>query len=327
MLFNSFQFVFLFFPLVFLLYFSLPPRHRWILLLSASYYFYMCWKVEYVLLIFTITLSDYTLARKMASYAAKSDRKKWLILALGLDLGILLYFKYANFLSTSAFAFFNIIRLPVKAPEFNILLPIGISFFTFQSLGYTIDVYRGDRKPEHHFGYYALYVSYFPQLVAGPIERSTHLQDFKRKGFLIIVVSNQSGIARSFYKDADVNKLNSKINQDLAKHGVQIDAFYHCPHHPDYGEKINCSCRKPLPGLLLQAQRELGIGLSKSFLIGDESRDIEAGLAAGVPSILVLSGHGNENRIKIPQGTPIVEDLPTAVEIISEKTPTSQSKE
>lgn len=174
MLFNSIEFLF-FFPIVVSIYFTIPHRFRWILLLGASYYFYMCWKAEYIILIFISTLIDYYAGIQMGKIEAKAKRKKFLILSLVSNLGILFMFKYFNFFNDSIRDAFNYFNIFYGVSTFNVLLPIGISFYTFQTLSYSIDVYRGIKKPEKHLGIFALYVAFFPQLVAGPIERSTKL--------------------------------------------------------------------------------------------------------------------------------------------------------
>ncbi len=181
MLFNSFEFA-VFFPVVLLLYFALPYRYRWMLLLGASYYFYMCWKVEYAALIIVSTLVDYVAAARIAAARQPSRRKAYLACSIAANLGILFAFKYFNFVNDSLRALFNEFNIFYEVPAFELLLPVGISFYTFQSLSYTIDVYRGRQQPERHLGIFALYVSFFPQLVAGPIERSTHLlPQFRRR--------------------------------------------------------------------------------------------------------------------------------------------------
>jgi len=174
MLFNSIQYL-IFFPIVVALYFAIPHRYRWTLLLGASYYFYMAWKPEYVLLIIVSTLIDYFAGLQMGKTTDKSRRRKLLILSLISNLGLLFSFKYFNFFSDSLRAVLNQFNIFYEVPAFQVLLPVGISFYTFQTLSYSIDVYRGDKKPERHLGIFALYVAFFPQLVAGPIERSIRL--------------------------------------------------------------------------------------------------------------------------------------------------------
>lgn len=174
MLFNSIQFI-LFFIVVATLYFIIPQKTRWIFLLLASYYFYMCWRVEYIFLIIASTLIDYFAGIMMSSIKEKRKRRKYLILSLCTNLGLLFTFKYFNFFTDSIRVFMGSFGITSQLPVLNVLLPVGISFYTFQTLSYTIDVYLGKKKPEKHFGKFALYVAFFPQLVAGPIERSTRL--------------------------------------------------------------------------------------------------------------------------------------------------------
>ena len=141
-------------------------------LLFSSYYFYMCWRVEYIVLIIISTMVDYLCALKMADFHEKFKRKPYLIISLITNLGLLFTFKYFNFFSDSLNNLFKYFNIFYQSPTFDFLLPVGISFYTFQTLSYTIDVYRGEKTPEKHYGYFSLYVSFFPQLVAGPIERS-----------------------------------------------------------------------------------------------------------------------------------------------------------
>lgn len=174
MYFNSLQFI-VFFLVVVYLYFLVPFKFRWILLLVASYYFYMCWKAEYIILIVISTLIDYFAGIKMGQCEDQSKKKKYLILSLISNFGILFLFKYFNLFNSSIRVVLSNFNLFYNVSSFKMLLPVGISFYTFQTLSYTIDVYRGEREPEKHLGIFALYVSFFPQLVAGPIERSTTL--------------------------------------------------------------------------------------------------------------------------------------------------------
>ncbi len=174
MFFNSLHYV-IFLPIVVAFYFLIPPRRRWIFLLAASYYFYMCWKMEYIVLILASTIVDYYAGLHMGRIKDKSKRRKFLVLSLISNLGLLFAFKYFNFFNESTRAAFAHFDITYNIPYFDVLLPVGISFYTFQTLSYTIDVYRGKKEPETHLGIFALYVAFFPQLVAGPIERSTHL--------------------------------------------------------------------------------------------------------------------------------------------------------
>jgi len=174
MLFNTIDFA-IFLPIVVLIYYLIPQKQRWMLLLAASYYFYMSWKVEYILLIFASTLVDYFSGIRMAGLPDRRSRLPWLILSLCVNLGLLFFFKYFSFATENLNLVFQKVGLAREIPMMQLLLPVGISFYTFQTLSYSIDVYFGRQKAERHLGYFALYVSFFPQLVAGPIERYSRL--------------------------------------------------------------------------------------------------------------------------------------------------------
>ena len=174
MLFNSWQFA-LFFPIVFALYWWLPNRFRIGLLLIASYYFYMSWNVKYVVLILFTTIVSYTAALLIAKSSSLRTKKCILTLSLIACLGVLFVFKYFNFFTGALADFLNMFALHLHPMTLKLLLPVGISFYTFQTLGYVIDVYRGTTKPERNFLVYATFISFFPQLVAGPIERTNNL--------------------------------------------------------------------------------------------------------------------------------------------------------
>lgn len=174
MLFNSFQFL-IFFPIVLTLYFLLPFRYRTVLLLASSYFFYMCWKAQYIVLILISTIIDYFAALCMGTIQEKRRRKAFLLLSLLCNLGLLFIFKYYNFFDQSLQGLLSFFHIPYTSRVLDVVLPVGISFYTFQTLSYTIDVYRGKQKPMKNFITFALYVAYFPQLVAGPIERSSRL--------------------------------------------------------------------------------------------------------------------------------------------------------
>lgn len=173
MLFNSIQFV-IFFIVVTTLYFLLPHKYRWALLLAASCYFYMAFLPIYILILgFTIVV-DY-FAGIYIEKAEGSRRKHWLIASIVANIGVLAVFKYYNFLNNNLTELLGIGGFINPIPALSILLPIGLSFHTFQAMSYTIEVYRGNQKAERNFGIYALYVMFYPQLVAGPIERPQNL--------------------------------------------------------------------------------------------------------------------------------------------------------
>ncbi len=181
MLFNSFDFL-LFFPLVCIVYYFIPRKIRWIWLLIASYYFYMSWNPYYALLMALSTAITFLSGIGIDAINKKDqpehrDIYKKLIVAISFfsNIGILVVFKYSNFILENVNRILTMTGMEVIDRSFDIILPVGISFYTFQALGYTIDAYRGDVEIEHNIFRYALFVSFFPQLVAGPIERSTNL--------------------------------------------------------------------------------------------------------------------------------------------------------
>ena len=182
MLFNSLEFL-LFLPIVLLVTFVIPKKIRYIWLLIASYYFYMCWNASYAILILFSTLVTYLgglgieWCKKQEWEERKIIKGKKLCVGVGfgLNIGVLCYFKYTNFLLDNIRSLFEMIHIELNIPEVDILLPVGISFFTFQALSYLMDVYRDEIYAEKNFLRYALFVSFFPQLVAGPIERSKNL--------------------------------------------------------------------------------------------------------------------------------------------------------
>jgi alginate O-acetyltransferase complex protein AlgI len=172
MFFNSTDFV-LFFLIVWLIYLVLKRRAQNVWLLAVSYLFYGWWDWRFLSLLFISTIVDFNCARAMERFPS---RKKWFLLtSLVTNLGILASFKYFNFFTDSAIRMLNLLHFDADMPTLSIILPVGISFYTFQTMAYTIDVYRGKEKATSDLLSFSLYVAYFPQLVAGPIERSTHL--------------------------------------------------------------------------------------------------------------------------------------------------------
>ena len=182
MLFNSLQFL-IFFPIVAAMYYIVPQKLKNYWLLIASYYFYMCWNAKYALLLLFSTVATWLsgLILQKIKDGELEDRKKEickkLVVAVcfGVNLAILFFFKYFNFALDILEQGLQLVHIQLNRPVFDIVLPVGISFYTFQALGYTMDVYRGDIYAEKNFFQYALFVSFFPQLVAGPIERSKNL--------------------------------------------------------------------------------------------------------------------------------------------------------
>lgn len=183
MLFNSLQFL-LFFPLVVVLYYLMPHRFRWAWLLAASSVFYMAFVPIYVLILYFTILVDYYIGIEIEKAQGKK-REYMLYVSVLANMGVLAVFKYFNFFTGNFNALLSALGLHFSMPVLNILLPLGLSFHTFQALSYTIEIYRGHQKAERHLGIYALYVMFFPQLVAGPIERPQNMlhQYHEKKSF------------------------------------------------------------------------------------------------------------------------------------------------
>lgn len=221
MLFNSIEFL-IFFPVVTLLYFLLPHKIRWFLLLVSSCLFYMAFVPKYILILgFTIVI-DYC-AGIMIDKMKGNNKRIFLIISILANVGILFVFKYFNFFNENVTRVANLLNWNYPISSLSIILPIGLSFHTFQSMSYIIEVYRGKHQPEKHFGIYALYVMYYPQLVAGPIERpqnmlwqfhTEHKFDSKRTvdglklmawGFFkkLVIADNLALVVNAAYKSPD----------------------------------------------------------------------------------------------------------------------------
>ena len=174
MTFNSWQFL-VFLPIVIILNYVLPHKFRWIILLIASYVFYCFWNPTLIFLIVATTLTSYLGALIIEKSEKEVIKKSALIMCLVISFGFLIFFKYIIFLIHSVIDLLNLFSLELDQITLNVILPVGISFYTFQTASYVIDIYKRKYKAEKHLGYYALYVSFFPQLVAGPIEKADFL--------------------------------------------------------------------------------------------------------------------------------------------------------
>lgn len=223
MVFNSLEFL-LFFPIVLFVYFVLPPRFRWVWLLTASCVFYAAYIPKYIFIMFFIVLWDFYTG--LAIERAQDSKKKKLFLAASIlgNLGILVVFKYFNFINfnlTEILAFFDL-KNPVS--DLHVLLPLGLSFHTFQAMAYTIEVYRGNYRAETHLGYYALYIFFFPQMVAGPIERPANLLPQLKQSYSFDLSRLRVGLslmAMGFFKKC--------IIADTA--GIFVNTVYGNPTH------------------------------------------------------------------------------------------------
>jgi len=173
MLFNSLHFL-IFFIVVTPTFFLLAHQHRWKLLLAASCYFYMTFVPVYILILGFTIIVDY-FAGILIETSIGKYKKNFLLLSLAANIGVLAVFKYYNFINDNLSSLLGTFGYQNHVPYLNILLPIGLSFHTFQAMSYTIEVYRGNQRAERHFGIYSLYVMFYPQLVAGPIERPQNI--------------------------------------------------------------------------------------------------------------------------------------------------------
>ena len=174
MTFNSWEFL-VFYPIVAALYFLLPKKLKWPMLLVASYYFYAFYQADLLFLIILTTAVSFFMSNLIERTQSAAKKKLYLALTLTVCLGVLVFYKYFNFLGASVEGIITLFGKEPPSLVLDLVLPVGISFYTFQTLSYVIDVYRGDIKTEKNFFFYALFVSFFPQLVAGPIERPGNL--------------------------------------------------------------------------------------------------------------------------------------------------------
>ena len=186
MLFNSVAY-FIFLPIAVMLFYIFPHKYRWAVLLALSYYFYVSWNLKLIWLILFTTITSYLSALFIEKTENQKMRKLYLLFGVSASLLCLFFFKYYNFLADTVIQISSHIGSNIYLPFLNVILPVGISFYTFQTLSYVIDIYNRRYQCEKHFGIYALYVSFFPQLVAGPIERASNLlhQFHKEKTFNI----------------------------------------------------------------------------------------------------------------------------------------------
>jgi len=183
MLFNSFNFI-IFFIITITIYYALPHRFRWMFLLAASCFFYMAWNPALIVLIIFSCVFNHIFSHVMHKAEGKK-KKRILVFIILINFGLLFVFKYLSFVNETFIYLFEAAGINYRIPEFDIILPLGISFYTFQAVGYAVDIYRGKITPEKNPFRFALFITFFPQLVAGPIERAGSLlpQLFEKHGF------------------------------------------------------------------------------------------------------------------------------------------------
>jgi len=304
MIFNSFEFL-LFFPFVIFIYFLISHKYRWIFLLAASLFFYMYWNPIYILLIFISTLVDYLAGLLIFKNRKQKSKYLFLVISLTLNLLILIGFKYFNFIIDNLNLSFEILNIDTKFKFHEILLPVGISFYTFQSMSYTIDVYRGNIIPERNLARFELYVTFFPQLVAGPIERAESLMkqlkskaDFSAKrlseglkmmlwGFFqkVVIADNLSGFVTEVY-----NNPNGYFGWDI----ILIILFFAIQIYCDFAGYTN---------IAIGTAHILGIKLMKNFeqpyfaiSIRDFWKRWHISLSTWFRDYFYISLGGNKNR-------------------------------
>ncbi len=265
MLFNSFSFI-LFFIIVTVLYYALSHRYRWGLLLLASCYFYMAFVPKYILILFGTIIVNYVAGILMEN--STITRKKIILWSTVIvNIGVLGFFKYFNFFIENINAFGQVIHWNYSFSLLHIILPIGLSFHTFQALSYVIEVYRGRQKTERHLGIYALYVMYYPQLVAGPIERPQNLLHQFHEKKLFNAVDVTEGLKRmswGFFK-------KTIVADHLA---IIVNAVYANPHGFDgptlimatvfFAFQLYCDF-SGYSDIALGASRVMGITLMENF--------------------------------------------------------------
>ena len=231
MLFNSFEFL-IFLPIAVIGYYSIAHKYRWAWLLASSYYFYMAHEPELVILLIFSTITDYFCGIKIFEASRKNIKRNYLLLSIITNVGILIVFKYLFFFTSNLqgiLAFFGARTINVEeTSSYNfsaILLPVGISFYTFQTMSYSIEIYRGRILPEKHLGKFALYVAFFPQLVAGPIERASRLLPQIKSKIPLSITNLQQGMVVAawgfFLKLVVADRL-----------GIYVDAAFSTPDSP-----------------------------------------------------------------------------------------------
>ncbi|MBL8013719.1 MAG: MBOAT family protein, partial [Candidatus Omnitrophica bacterium] len=193
MVFNSFEFIF-FFIVVYGVYRSLNHRAQNFFLLAASYFFYGCWDWRFLFLLFFTTIVDYVSAQKISSAQDLRTRRHWLILSVGVNLSVLGFFKYFNFFAGNFTALAKSLGVLMDPLVLKVILPVGVSFYTFQSISYIVDVYKNRLQAEKDFWIYALFVAFFPQLVAGPIERAGHMLSQYHNPRQVTLANNREGL-------------------------------------------------------------------------------------------------------------------------------------
>lgn len=266
MLFNSFAYL-LFLPVVTVLFFLMAHRYRWLFLLAASCFFYMFFKPEYILILAFTIIIDYYAGIYIAATEDQKRKKRFLILSICANVLILAIFKYYNFINGNITGLAAMMGYDLNIPMMTILLPIGLSFHTFQAMSYTIEVYRGNQKPETHFGIYSLYVMFFPQLVAGPIERPQNmLYQFHEKKYFDAdrTISGLKLIAWGLFKKLVIADRLAPMVDQVYNNPEGYYGFNVILATLFFAEQIYCDF-SGYSDIAIGSARILGFGLMKNF--------------------------------------------------------------
>lgn len=278
MFFNSLEF-FLFLPIVFALYWAIPKHnilYKNVLILLASYVFYGWWDWRFLALIVLSSVVDFAISQKLGQIEEKNKRKLLLIISLVMNLGMLMFFKYCNFFIDSFVDAFSFFGQKMDPQRLNIVLPVGISFYTFQTLSYTIDVYRKQLKPSNNWISFFAFVSFFPQLVAGPIERATNLlPQFKteKKFDYVKSVDGLRQILWGFFKKIVIADNCAAIANRIFDHHENMPASMLIIGSVMFAFQIYCDF-SGYSDIAIGLARLFGFDLKKNFAFPYFSRDI-----------------------------------------------------
>ena len=278
MLFNSFQFL-VFLPFVFLLYWFVTNKSlktQNLLLLGSSYFFYGCWDWRFLFLLIFSTLLDYFTGIRMAGSATRAGRRGWFWLSVIINVGFLGVFKYYNFFALSFAEAVRHLGFRVNPGTLQIILPVGISFYTFHGLSYVIDIYRERIRPERNFIDYAVFVSFFPLLVAGPIERATHLLPQIRQKRVFDAGQAIDGLRQilwGFFKKVVIADSCAQFVNQIFDHSAQYSGSVHLLGGIFFAFQIYCDF-SGYSDIALGVARLFGIELLRNFAYPYFSRDI-----------------------------------------------------
>lgn len=278
MLFNSIQFL-VFFPAVFVVYWLLTQRNLRIqnlFLLAVSYYFYACWDWRFLFLLVFSTLLDYFTGLQMERVGDPRKKRFWFWLSVGINLGFLGIFKYYNFFIGSFAGLLGVWGVQAHFPSLQVILPVGISFYTFHGLSYVIDIYKGRIRAERNFVDYSLFVSYFPLLVAGPIERATHLLPQLKVSRIFDATKAISGLELmiwGFFKKVVIADNMARIVNQVYGDSAAYDGYSLVLAALAFSFQIYCDF-SGYSDIAIGSSRILGIDLLKNFDFPYLSRNI-----------------------------------------------------